>query len=396
MSLHSHPHHNHTRMKLILILLLSPLLAHAEYNKLSKSQCTPVDNHVEGVRYCTERIEGWFRGGALDLWSSMNNLDTCYKGGSQCECNDCGDAFQSCQENRCHDTEGYLKWNEATKENECLTIGTNRKRDSGENWFDYCYRSSKACDKSVCTKGQYLSGCMRVSPGTCKSCPVAVTVGTTYWGAVGSGVASCTLIACSVPKAGEYTKAACTSNTNAEIKSCSEYPGNKESKNNLSAEQKAAIAAGQKGVFDIDRYYCPAGNVILPLPANSIAINGYTEFQCKSGFYLFEGACLQCSPGSACVFGQQYPCPVNYYSKTIGSSSCTLCTSVCISKNKRPLRCQNGSTYDAGCVSCGACGYTADVGLSCVDNNYEMQQLDKYCSPSSTGEWLCKAKNTIQ
>ena len=363
----------------------------AESNRRTKSQCNPVDNTIEGDKYCTDRAEGWFRGGSLDLGSAFNNLDTCSKGGSWCECNDCGDAFQSCQENRCHDTDGYLKWNDASKQTECYTVGTNEKRSSSNNWFDYCYKTTKKCDVSACKEGQYLSGCMRASAGTCESCPVAATIGATFWGAVGSGIASCALKKCTVPKAGEYIKTSCTSNRDAEIKSCAEYPGNKESKNNLSSEQKAAIAAGQKDVFNFDRFYCPAGNVVLPLPVNSIAVSGYTAFQCKAGFYLLEGACLQCSPGAACVFGQQFPCPMNYYSKSIASSSCTLCTSTCSGRNKRPLRCNNGSTYDTGCVACGACGYSADIGLSCVDNNYEMQQLSKECSPNSAGEWLCKA-----
>lgn len=379
----------------LLIMLMDPLIIiNAENtNVYSKSQCTPANYAEEGSGYCTERIEGWFRGGAWDMGASFNNLNTCYKSGSGgCKCRDCGDAHQSCQENRCHDDDGYLKWNAATREEECLTVGTNRKRGGDENWFDFCYASSKTCDLSRCTKGQYLSGCKRASAGTCVSCPVAQVIGNTFWGAVGNGIASCALMQCAVPKPGEYIKTACTTTTDAVIKSCAEYPGNKGSSKDLSKEQQAAIAAGQAGVFDIDRFYCPAGNLVLPLPANSVAINKYTAFECKAGFYLSEGVCLQCPAGCTCVYGRKFTCPSNYYSKYIGSSACDLCTSSCKSKNRKPLRCNEGSTNDGGCVSCGACNVDADAGLTCVENNYEMQQLAAKCSPSSAGEWLCKQK----
>ena len=158
----------------------------------------------------------------------------------------------------------------------------------------------------------------------------------------------------------------------------------------MSAEQRAAVSAGIKGVFDVDHFYCPAGNVVLPLPANSVVSGGYTAFECKAGYHLSDGACLQCPTGHACVNGRKFLCPVNYYSKSFGSYECDLCTTSCKSKNRKPLRCKEGSTYDGGCVACGACGMDADVGLTCVENNYEMQQLLAKCSPSSAGEWLCK------
>ena len=253
---------------------------------------------------------------------------------------------------------------------------------------DECFSHRAKCDLTQCARGQYLSGCKRSSPGTCVSCPEAVTVGKQFWGATGHGVASCTLIPCSIPTPGHFIKTECTSNTDAVIKSCAEYPGNKQSTKDMSAEQLAAVTAGQKGVFDVDRFYCPAGNMVVPLPANSIT-KDYISFECKPGFYLNEGVCWQCPPGSACMNGKQTVCPVNYYSRALSSTACTLCTSSCSGGNRKPLRCRAGSTFDAGCVSCGACGYSADVGLSCVENDYEMKQMKQYCSPPSTGEWQC-------
>ena len=365
----------------------------AGYNDKSKSQCDPVNYPNDGDGYCTGRVEGWYNGGAVDLGESFNGVDTCTKWGKQCECKDCGDGMTSCQENRCHDTEGELRWNSATKAYDCYDIGSNRIRGSGENWLDYCFMRQAKCDLSACSKGQYLSGCKRISPGTCVSCPTAVVVGRHYWGAVGHGAASCVQLKCATPTPGQFIQTACTTTTDAVVKSCAEYPGNKQAKSSMSSEQLAQVTAGNLGVFDIDRFFCPAGNVVLSLPANSIASSDYASFHCKDGFFYDKDTslCVPCSPGSACLFGQQFTCPVNYYSKGYSSTFCTRCTlpKDCRS-NRRPLRCKAGSTYDGGCVGCGSCGHSDDTGLTCVDNNYELDALKDKCSPSSTGEWNCR------
>jgi hypothetical protein len=209
-----------------------------------------------------------------------------------------------------------------------------------------------------------------------------------YGAGKGNGLQSCAPTACSVPPPGFYIKTACSTTHDAVIRSCAEYPGNKQSMDNMSPEQQKQVLAGVTGVFDVDRFYCPAGNLVLPLPAHALAVAEYTAFECKPGFHLREGSCLYCPPGSACVGGVQSPCPANYYNDALAASSCRRCTVACGHK-RRPLRCGAGSVHDGGCVSCGACGYSADTGLACVENNYEMQSLKPECSPSSQGQWNC-------
>ena len=370
----------------LLLFLFHLGCSMAAWNSESVSDCDPAMYPNDGDGYCTGRQDGW------DSWGAVVEVDgygkgKCHKAGvGQCKCKDCGSAMTVCVDYRCNDDTGHSKYNRATQEWECFTAGTNTPMET--ETYDFCFSHRSDCDKSICSRGQYLSGCKRASAGACVNCPVAAVAGTNFWGAVGYGVASCTLIPCTVPTAGQFIKAACTSNIDAVIRSCAEYPGNKQSTKNMSPEQQSQINAGAQGVFDVDRFYCPAGNVVLPLPANSVTVD-YASFECKPGFYLMDGSCLPCTPGSACMFGLQVPCPVNYYSKSSFATFCSPCTKSC-PRNRRPLRCKEGSTFDGGCVGCGACGYSEDTGLACVENSYELQALKDKCWPSSTGAWECK------
>ena len=369
------------------VLALCGLALHAlcGWNERSKSTCDPVDFPNDGDGYCTGKVDGWFNGGGVHtLWSADGDIQTCNKWGKQCDCEDCGPGMMSCQDNRCHDEKGYLKYNYQTREDECFDIDTDRKRSSSENWFDYCYTARASCDVSVCKQGQYLAGCKRASAGMCVPCPPPF-FSSHFWGPVGNGQASCQQIACTVPAPGQFIKTACTSNADADVRSCAEFPGNKKSIKNMSPEQIRLVNSGASGVFDVDRFYCPVGNLVLPLPANSLASSNYASFECKPGFYLDDRSCLPCPAGSACVGGRKIECPVNYYSKNTASSSCTLCTVSCNSDNRKPLRCKPGSTFDGGCVGCGACGYSDDTGLDCVEHDYEMNLLKKECVPNGSG-----------
>jgi hypothetical protein len=377
-----------------VVFLLHVNYAMTGWNLESRTDCYPARFVTEGGGYCSEKMDGW------DAWgvSTETNIDTgkgtcSHVNYGGCRCDDCGPGMTYCKDIRCDDKIGEETYNRVKNKWECWEHGkTNVQAET--YGYPFCYGHRSKCDLTPCLRGQYLSGCMRASAGTCVSCPVAVTIGDQFWGAVGHGAASCKLIQCSIPAPGQFIKTACISNADTVIKSCAEYPGNKKSTNDMSPAQLAAVTAGQKGVFDTDHFYCPAGNLPLALPANAITSN-YITFECKAGFYLSEGSCFQCPPGSACVNGKQYVCPINYYSKAFASSECILCTSSCKkNSNKRPLRCKAGSTFDSGCVSCGACGSTADVGLWCVENDYEMMQLKTTCAPSSSGEWHCSNRLT--
>lgn len=364
-----------------VLALCSLALVQCGWNERSRSACDPVEFPNDGDGYCTGRVEGWFNGGVADTWwSADGDVKTCNKWGKGCDCEDCGQGMTSCQDTRCNDVEGYLKYNYQTREEECFDIATDKKRRG--DWFDYCYTAKAVCDVSVCKHGQYLAGCKRASPGICLPCAPPF-LSSHFWGAVGNGQASCQQIACAVAEPGRFVKTACTATANADIRSCAEYPGNKKSLNDMSPEQIRLVNSGASGVFDVDRFYCPVGNLVLPLPANSIASSNYSAFECKPGFYLDDRACLPCPAGSACVGGTKMQCPVNYYSKNI-ASSCTRCTVSC-NDNRKPLRCKAGSSYDGGCVGCGACGFSDDTGLACVENDYEMQSLKQTCVPNGSG-----------
>jgi hypothetical protein len=312
----------------------------------------------------------------------------CLKHSKECQCEDCGSGSDMCRDVRCHDDKGYLKYNQATKKYDCFTLGTETKRE--EEQFLFCFSGSAKCDLSRCKPGQYMSECRKASAGVCKNCPNAGSA--VYFSSPGNGLASCKQSPCDVAAAGFYTAKQCTASANSVIKPCAQYPGNKGSVKEMSAEQIAAQKAGSTKVFDIDRFYCPVG-LALPLPVNAEATVDYTGFQCKAGYYEpteQKGVCLACPAGSACMFGRKMQCPANYFSKNTASSACTRCTESCPARNRKPLRCNAGSTFDGGCVSCGACGYSEDTGLTCVENNYEMQSLKPECSPPSSGDWQCK------
>ena len=356
------------------------------------SNCEPADFSKEGDRYCGDIRDGWNDGGAAGQVDLYSGKGTCHKNFKYCQCEDCGSWSTVCKDFRCNDEDGEYRKNSATNKWECFRVGTNDR--IGEDTYSFCYAGVMYCDLTACKKGQYLSGCMRASAGECKDCPPLENG--KFWGAVGNGLASCAagLRTCTVAKPGQYVKTACTSTTDAVIQSCAKYPGNKESRDNLSQEQINALKQGQQGVFDIDRYYCPVGNIVLPLPANSEVDLGYTAYKCKAGHYVENNACVPCPLGHACAYGQKFACPANYYNKGLASTFCTRCTSKC-SGNRKPMRCSEGSIVDLGCVSCGACGYSsdADAGLLCVENTYEIQQLKTTCEPSNNPEtrWNCRS-----
>ena len=376
-------------MRIVLACIVCLRSVMALWNSESMSNCDPADFSKEGDRYCVQRKDGWNAWGGVGQFDLSSNKGTCYKNSKKCECEDCGPASTFCKDYRCHDEDAETRRNSATQKWECYKTGTNEKVD--EETYDFCYAGIGYCDLTACKKGQYLSGCMRASAGECRDCPIPETG--KFWGPVGNGLASCTagLRTCTVAKPGEYVKTACSNTADAVVQSCAKYPGNKKSQENLSQEQIKALGMGRKDVFDIDRYYCPVGNIVLPLPANSEASSDYTAYICKAGHYTENNACVPCPLGHACAFGQKFVCPANYYNKGLAATACTRCTSKC-SGNRKPMRCSEGSIVDLGCVSCGACGFSSDSGLSCVENTYEIQQLKPTCAPSGNADarWNCR------
>jgi hypothetical protein len=361
------------------------------WNLNSRASCDPADYHKEGSGFCSGFMNGWDRGG-MSTMSYSTGQETCWRGDrGDCPCEDCASGGTKCLDYRCPDDVGELRYSPTNGgEILCFLAGTDTLLP--EKTYDYCFeKSNPSCDPSVCSKGQYVEGCFRTTPGRCADCGATghVLAPGMYWGAPGHGPQSCTTLPCTLPLPGQFIKTPCSPVLDADVRSCAEYPGNRKSVHDLSPEQHAQLQAGKPGVFDVDRFYCPLGNLVLPLPANALASQDYTAFVCRDGYYAQEQACLPCPPGAACRFGRLMPCPVNYYSRATASSHCTLCTTSC-RDGRRPLRCAANSTFDGGCVSCGFCTFSVDTGLACVENDYEMRSLSKSCLPPQSGDWDCR------
>jgi hypothetical protein len=335
-------------------------------------KCIPAsDCYIENSCYCSNKFDGWRNGGAQRWRLRWGEKDSyCYKvdSGRDCECQDCGywgAPFDQCQEKRCNDEYGIVE------SGKCYHIepGTGNKVQRSDEWEFNCYRTKVACDKTICAHGQQLTGCQRISPGTCKDCP-AIADGY-FWKTKGS----CEPTRCTSAGGGKFISKACTSIRDSVIADCSEHPGN-----------RGYIVPRQDGK---DTYYCPEGGLVLPLPENSQPNSDYTNFECIDGYYLSGSSCLPCLPGSACKHGKKYTCPEHYYTSTYAKSWCTRCSTPdechLISKYEHPIRCPRGSTANVGCVSCGGCAYDTRNGLSCVTESYEMQGLPLECEPSDTG-----------
>jgi hypothetical protein len=314
--------------------------------------CHPVDC-ADGSCYCTDRRDGWFNGGGF-----------CSKDLRNCECT-CDNAGTSCQNRRCPDdwTQAINWQNDRYAGLECFRDDPVKGRIYSEwQWFDFCYRTRVACDYGKCPYGESLTGCARISPGSCTRCPELTA--NRYWASKGS----CIQNTCSVVTGGKFAAKPCTTTTDTVIANCSTYPGNRD-----------FIVPRQDGR---STYYCPGGGLVLLLPENSEPTPDYSNFVCVDGFYLNGATCLPCVPGSACKYGKKYTCPMHYYTSSFAMSSCTKCSSQC-GEWAYPVRCNQGSTANLGCVPCGGCSYDPKRGLSCVTESYEMQGLPVACIPSN-------------
>lgn len=327
----------------------------------TNSYCHPVD--CASGCYCTDRNDGWFNGGGF-----------CSKGGKSCGCT-CDNGGTSCQNKRCPDdwTQG-IKWDgDRYVGIECYHDDPVKGRVYSEwQWFDFCYKTTVPCDYGKCQYGESLIGCARISPGSCQKCPELEA--SKYWASKGG----CTQNTCSVAVGGKFVAKACTSTADSVIANCSAYPGN-----------LGYVVARQD---HRDTYYCPGGGLVLPLPDNSKPNLDYSNFECVDGYYLSGALCLQCLPGYACMYGRSYACPSHYYTSTYAMSACTRCTTPGECGTwQHPLRCDQGSTANPGCVSCGACSYDPKRGLSCVMEAYEMQG-PATCTPANlaTGVAVCQ------
>ena len=350
---------------LIITVTIIPSVVLGGWNRDEyKAGCKPaVDCTVENVCYCSGKFDGWENGGISSRGSDVGAY--CYKGiGHDCQCEDCGywlAPYDQCQESRCDDETGV------DEAGICYSIDpfTKIKSEKSREWQFNCYKIKVTCDQSICDYGKKLTGCKRVSPGSCTDCPT-LTDGF-FWMKKGN----CEQSRCSTAVAGKFVSKACTSTADAVIADCSTHSGN----------LKYIVPRQDK----LDTYYCPGGGLVLPLPANSMPTVDYSDFVCVDGYYLSGSTCLPCLPGSVCKYGKKYICPVHFYTSTFAMSYCKRCSTPddchLISKWENPIRCVQGSTANVGCVACGGCSWDPRQGLACVTESYEMHGLPQNCNP---------------
>ena len=354
-------------MRLLFLLTLLVNLVFCSYNsdRYRDESCKPArDCKDENVCYCSERFDGWENGGGMKTrqFGSRSGAK-CAKFGKDCECEDCGvwgwvDSVQ-CKESRCDDE------NAVEEAGVCYNIDklTGSKLETSTNTNFNCYLKKTACDPSICGFGTKLTNCKRISAGSCTACP-ALADGH-FWTKSGA----CDQTRCSSVGVGKFLGKACTATADAVMSSCSTHSGN-----------IGYIVPRQDGK---STYYCPGNGLVLPLPENSEPTPDYSGFVCIDGYYLHGASCLPCVQGSVCKYGRSYVCPVHYYSSSFASTFCSRCAAECGSEWFYPVRCNQGSTSNVGCVPCGGCSYDSKRGLSCVTESYEMQGLQVRCVPSN-------------
>ncbi len=357
-----------------LLLLLRVCIAGENHEYFAKG-CHPASCSVEGECYCSDYKDGWYDGGAgYGPAFRARDQSLCYKAGKgDCECADCGfskwEIFffgdTQCQEFRCEDTESVAVKDATDDSRACYRVDPTRGRIyTGKRTYYGCYKARRQCDASICKKGEKLTGCMRTSSGTCKSCG-SLSAGS-YWTKPGS----CDTTVCGVVEPGYYMTAPCSNTTNVMKLHCSTYMGNP-----LAASFPNPVA----------QYYCPGG-AHSPVRVPSFgAVNAlYTDFNCQPGYFKQGIECRTCLPGSSCLHDKSYTCKADYYTDKYAQSVCKRCTATCTYDSEVPMRCQEGSIQNSRCVPCGMCGVWPANGVNCVRNQDEFIKLPEYCTPRDT------------
>ena len=336
--------------------LLFALHVNADYNYYKGRaivNCVPA-LYVDGTYYCSNEHEGWGGGGEYHTseadylcWRNLNE---------ECRCADCGPAGTQCQERRCDDSVGVIDNNGVCSQ---YTTYTN------------CYSTYSTCDS--CPITQQRVGCARTSAGTCQPCfSTGVPPAGTFFVSTPNNV--CKTQQCTPVAPGQWVKTPCSPTADMVPGGCAEYPG------------KGAVPGNQLSLNNVpgkDFWYCPGNGVISLLPSNSHPINGYSSYACDDGYYQNSaGQCKQCLPGSCCMYGQSFICPAGYYSQDKGNSVCTLCTTSC-PVSQLPVLCQQGSTFDQGCVPCGMCGYSEQYGHICMEDSAPFKSMPGICTPTA-------------
>lgn len=340
-----------------------------DYNNGNLEHCRPSTCTVDGNCYCSKKEDGWFDGG-FEIASVSRGMygSYCSKNGKHCQCPDCGYLVfpnVQCQDKRCNDVTDF----ETTREVELKTGNTCFRMDpdkgivyTSTQWYFDCYTKYNKCDNSICLHGEVLTQCMRVSPGTCKSC--GALSAEHYWTTRGG----CGMAPCDVVLPGWYMTSPCGNITDSAKAPCAVHIDN----------PKAPAFANP-----VAQFYCPGG--ALPpvhVPAFGVVNAGFTDFNCQDGYFREGIACKPCPRGSACRYDRSFLCPVNYYTDAPARSVCTRCTPSCaFPLTELPMRCQQGSIQNSRCVTCGACGVWPATGINCVRDLVAFGKLSDRCTP---------------
>jgi hypothetical protein len=352
-------------MRPLILLFIVPIFCSYNADRYRHNSCIPARDCIgENVCYCSDKFDGWMNGGGEKTRQFGRDGAVCAKFGRDCECEDCGiwglvNNVQ-CQESRCDDNDG------TDVSGACYN--TDNSKRPYETQYN-CYRTKTPCDASICGYGTFLSGCKRVSAGSCLGCP-SISEGY-FW--ANRGV--CEQTRCSTIGAGQFLGKACTATADTVIAECRTHPGN--------------IGNLIKRPDGRSTYYCPGGGLVTPLPENSEPTTDFSNFVCIAGFYLNGASCLPCVPGSACMYGKEFVCPMHYYTSTFAMHNCILCSKPSDYIDGYPIRCGKGSTANVGCVSCGGCDYDPKRGLACVTEAYEMEGLPGLCEPLNMVGSVC-------
>ena len=274
------------------------------------------------------------------------------------------------QTQRCNDDDGFLI------NGQCMHQTAGGYVQLGLTTYDYVYKTTNQCLPSNCPNKQFLSGCSRYNPGTCKDCSTLSTLQPGhYWGSSDSNN-QCIQTPCTVAPPGYFISAECGKSQDAEILPCRQYKGNPDSK---------------VGYGYMRQSYCPGQSKVLEIPDNAQANQDYSFFTCNAGYYLIgtEGSyvCHDCPTGSACLYNKQYLCPKDYYNSAINQNQCMPCSASCstqnqVINNQARARCKVGSIQDAPCVMCNSCGVWPTTGLDCVQDPSLMPTSP--CTPCNT------------
>ena len=314
--------------------------------------CSPA-RCTDGTCYCSESNLGWWNGGAAQAFGNSN----CYRAGrGDCQCKSCGQASTQCLDYRCNDL--------GTEDSAgiCYDInadGTKTRNNGDYATYDYCYLKNNPCEDCE-NHGWHKVGCARTNPGTCLPCVESLAAGK-FWRARGS----CDQVTCTIPDPGRFVVTACKRDSDAVIGDCSKYSKN----------------------LNSIGYYCPGKGVLdpLPLPSNSRANAGFTNFICNEGYFRDGDRCVACPAGSCCVGEGLYSCPEHYYSSGKGNIQCTQCTLACLSDKEKLMRkcAKNSIQTPTACISCGLCGKWPETGYNCVTNPQDFSYLPSTCCGST-------------